>query len=109
MLISITEAVPRAAQALADGKPVVPPLPYAIFGIGPGIVNGAKGRPADQPAGIVIADIAAVTPFLGAQLQPAANHSSRISWEPPHSVSTTTRRASVGRPMGAEQLARGGR
>ena len=68
MLISITEAVPRAAQALADGKPVVlplpTPLPYAIFGIGPGIVNGAKGRPADQPTGIVIADIAAVTPFL---------------------------------------------
>ena len=68
MLISITDAVPRAADALADGRPVVmplpSPLPYVVSGTDPAIVNLAKGRPADQPAGIVIADFATVTPFL---------------------------------------------
>jgi L-threonylcarbamoyladenylate synthase len=49
-----------AAQELSAGRAVVlpcsSPLPYAVVGTSASSVNAAKGRPADQPVGMAIAD-----------------------------------------------------
>src|SRR5690242_6373635 len=44
--------------------PMPMPLPYAVVGRDAAAVNSAKGRPADQPCGVAVADFGAVTPFL---------------------------------------------
>jgi tRNA A37 threonylcarbamoyladenosine synthetase subunit TsaC/SUA5/YrdC len=57
-----------ARHALAAGTPVVlpfpTPLPYVVTGTDAAAVNLAKGRPADQPAGVAVADFTAVTPYV---------------------------------------------
>lgn len=68
MIVSVTEAVPQTIAALQAGQavalPLPSPLPYAITATTAAAVNLAKGRPAPQPAGIVLRDFSAVTPFL---------------------------------------------
>lgn len=44
--------------------PMPMPLPYAVVGRDAAAVNGAKGRPTDQPCGVAVADFADITPFL---------------------------------------------
>ena len=61
-------SVDQAIAALRSGSPIVIPAPsplaYAITGTDAGAVNTAKGRPANQPAGISVADIDVVAPYL---------------------------------------------
>lgn len=58
----------RIGRSLDDGAAVVlpmpMPLPYAVVGKETAAVNRAKGRPADQPCGVAVADFDSVTPFL---------------------------------------------
>ncbi|MDR0346345.1 MAG: hypothetical protein LBI49_25145 [Nocardiopsaceae bacterium] len=62
----------RAAGVLDAGVPVVmplpSPLPYGLAGTNAANVNAAKGRPAGQTTGMLVADIALVVPYaeLGA-------------------------------------------
>ncbi|MET8556020.1 Sua5/YciO/YrdC/YwlC family protein [Streptomyces sp. NPDC004959] len=62
------DTVRRAVAALREGAPVAIPLPspmpYTITGTEAAAVNGAKGRPADQPVGLTVTDIDAVAPYL---------------------------------------------
>jgi tRNA A37 threonylcarbamoyladenosine synthetase subunit TsaC/SUA5/YrdC len=44
--------------------PTPSPLAYAIAGTDAAAVNTAKGRPADQPAGLSVADLDVVAPYL---------------------------------------------
>lgn len=61
-------------RALAGGEAVVlpmpTPLPYVVAGPEPASVNVAKGRPADQPTGLAVADFALVERWLA--LDPAS-------------------------------------
>jgi L-threonylcarbamoyladenylate synthase len=61
-------SVEEAIAALRSGSPIVfpapSPLPYAIAGMEAAAVNTAKGRPADQPAGLSVADLDVVAPYL---------------------------------------------
>jgi tRNA A37 threonylcarbamoyladenosine synthetase subunit TsaC/SUA5/YrdC len=61
-------AAPRVTAALRAGEAVVlplpSPLPYGVFGTSPAVVNRAKGRPENQPAGIVVADFGDFAPYL---------------------------------------------
>ena len=61
-------SVDQAIAALRSGSPIVIPAPsplaYAITGTDAGAVNTAKGRPANQPAGISVAHIDVVAPYL---------------------------------------------
>jgi tRNA A37 threonylcarbamoyladenosine synthetase subunit TsaC/SUA5/YrdC len=61
-------SVDHAIAALQSGSPIVipapSPLPYAITGTDAAVVNTAKGRPANQPGGIGVADIDVVAPYL---------------------------------------------
>jgi tRNA A37 threonylcarbamoyladenosine synthetase subunit TsaC/SUA5/YrdC len=61
-------SIEEAIGALRSGSPIVIPAPsplaYAIVGTDAAAVNTAKGRPADQPAGIGVADIGIVAPYL---------------------------------------------
>src|SRR5262245_56017249 len=54
-----------AAQELTAGRAVIlpcsSPLPYAVAGTSAPTVNTAKGRPADQPVGMAIADATKLT------------------------------------------------
>ncbi|WP_091530586.1 Sua5/YciO/YrdC/YwlC family protein [Microlunatus soli] len=58
----------RIGGSLDSGAAVVLPmplpLPYVVAGRDAGAVNRAKGRPADQPCGVAVADFDRVTPFL---------------------------------------------
>lgn len=60
--------VPGAVAALRKGSPVVVPLPsplaYTVTATEASVVNLAKGRPADQPVGISLADLGTIAPFL---------------------------------------------
>jgi L-threonylcarbamoyladenylate synthase len=62
------EGLRRLGEALAGNVPVVlplpVPLPYVVAGSGAGPVNVAKGRPAGQAVGVVVADFAMVAPFV---------------------------------------------
>lgn len=59
-----------AENRLSRGEPIIIPTPsplaYVLFGDAPASVNQAKGRPADQPAGIVPATLGVIRPFLAA-------------------------------------------
>ena len=61
-------SVDQAADALRSGSPVVIPAPsplaYAITGTVAAAVNSAKNRPAIQPAGVSVADIGVIAPYL---------------------------------------------
>lgn len=61
-------AVRRSVATLRAGAPIVIPLPspmpYTITGTNAAGVNGAKGRPADQPVGLTVNNIDAVAPYL---------------------------------------------
>jgi L-threonylcarbamoyladenylate synthase len=61
---SVTEAI----AALRSGTPIVIPTPsplaYAVAGTDAAAVNTAKGRPADQPAGISVIDPGILAPYL---------------------------------------------
>ncbi|HWG23795.1 Sua5/YciO/YrdC/YwlC family protein [Actinospica sp.] len=61
-------SVDLATEALRSGTPVVipgpSPLAYAITGTRAAAVNAAKGRPASQPAGVGVADMAVIAPYL---------------------------------------------
>jgi tRNA A37 threonylcarbamoyladenosine synthetase subunit TsaC/SUA5/YrdC len=61
-------SVAEAITALRSGSPIVFPTPsplaYAIGGMDPAAVNAAKGRPANQPAGLSVADLDVVAPYL---------------------------------------------
>jgi L-threonylcarbamoyladenylate synthase len=57
-----------AIEALRSERPVVAPwpspLPYALTGTRAAAVNLAKKRPAGQPAGLSVADIDVIAPYL---------------------------------------------
>jgi tRNA A37 threonylcarbamoyladenosine synthetase subunit TsaC/SUA5/YrdC len=57
-----------AEKCLSRGEPIIIPTPsplaYVFFADVPAAVNEAKGRPADQPTGIVPASLAVIRPFL---------------------------------------------
>lgn len=57
-----------AGNRLDAGAPVVLPMPrplgYALAGTDPAAVNRAKGRPGQQAAGVVVADLALLRPHL---------------------------------------------
>lgn len=61
-------SVAEAMAALRSGSPIVIPAPsplaYAIVGTDAAAVNTAKGRPADQSAGVGVSDIGVVAPYL---------------------------------------------
>jgi tRNA A37 threonylcarbamoyladenosine synthetase subunit TsaC/SUA5/YrdC len=61
-------SVDLAMEALRSGSPVVIPAPsplaYAITGTEAAAVNAAKNRPANQPVGVSVADIAVIAPYL---------------------------------------------
>jgi tRNA A37 threonylcarbamoyladenosine synthetase subunit TsaC/SUA5/YrdC len=63
-----TEGLRRADRALTAGRPVIlplpTPLPYVVAGEDAGAVNLAKGRPAEQPAGMALADFALAAPHV---------------------------------------------
>src|SRR5215469_8342055 len=68
-LIPITDqTVDQALAALRAGSPIVIPTPspmaYTITGTNAAAVNAAKGRPANQPAGLSVTDIDVVAPYL---------------------------------------------
>ena len=62
------DSVDQAVAALRGGSPIVIPTPspmaYTITGTRAAAVNTAKGRPADQPAGLSVTDINVVAPYL---------------------------------------------
>jgi L-threonylcarbamoyladenylate synthase len=68
VVIPMLNAGPRVTAALrADEAVVLPlpsPLPYGVFGTSPAIANRAKGRPENQPTGIVVADVGGFAPHL---------------------------------------------
>jgi L-threonylcarbamoyladenylate synthase len=70
--------VARAVTALRAGTPVVIPAPsplaYAVTGTDAAAVNTAKNRPANQPAGVSVADLDLIAPYLdlGASVLPLA-------------------------------------
>ncbi len=57
-----------ATSAVRDGDPVVipfpTPLPYVVAGATAAVVNGAKGRPADQPCGVLLPVMGGIAEFL---------------------------------------------
>jgi L-threonylcarbamoyladenylate synthase len=61
-------SVEEAITALLSGAPIVFPTPsplaYAIAGTDAAVVNTAKGRPADQSAGLSLSDLDVVAPYL---------------------------------------------
>ena len=63
-----TDGLRQARRALDAGRPIVlsgrPPLAYLVAAKDAAVVNLAKGRPADQPAGMAIADFSLVAPHL---------------------------------------------
>jgi len=68
-LLPITDqSVDQAMAALRAGSPIVIPAPspmaYTITGTNAAAVNAAKGRPANQPAGLSVTDIDVVAPYL---------------------------------------------
>lgn len=66
----------RAASALRAGEAVVlpfpTPLPYVVAATEPSTVNAAKGRPHDQPCGILVGAAGDVTPHLDLDAPTAA-------------------------------------
>lgn len=64
-------SVAEAMAALRSGAPIVIPAPsplaYAIVGTDAAAVNTVKGRPAGQPAGVGVADIGVVAPYLAVE------------------------------------------
>lgn len=62
------EGLRQVARALDARIPVVvplpTPLPYVVAGSDAAAVNVAKGRPAEQPTGVVVADFSLVTPHV---------------------------------------------
>lgn len=62
------DGIDAATQELSAGRAIVlpwpSPLPYVVAGTSASSVNTSKGRPADQPAGMVIADSAALEPYI---------------------------------------------
>jgi tRNA A37 threonylcarbamoyladenosine synthetase subunit TsaC/SUA5/YrdC len=57
-----------AAHAMLAGRAVVlptcSPLPYVVAGRDPAVVNGAKGRPADQPVALWVRGVDELAPLL---------------------------------------------
>ena len=76
MIEPIPGAVPRAVEELRAGRAIVvpfpSPLPYGVAATSQAAVNRAKGRPEDQPAGMVVADFAGVAPYLALDRAAAA-------------------------------------
>jgi L-threonylcarbamoyladenylate synthase len=70
MALIIPDAAGLAALArqLAQGTPVVvplpSPLPYVVAGTDPGAVNAAKGRPRSQPVGVAVRTLALIAPTM---------------------------------------------
>lgn len=65
MIVGDPDEIVRALDAgLAVVLPFPTPLPYVVAGTTPAAVNRAKGRPADQPTGLGVADFALVAPHL---------------------------------------------
>lgn len=60
--------------------PCPSPLPYAVAGTSASSVNTAKGRPGDQPTGMVIGDLADLRPYiaLDPETQRFAEWASRV-------------------------------
>src|SRR5579859_7406227 len=62
------DSVAQAIEALRSGSPVVIPTPsplaYTIAGTQAAAVNTAKGRPASQLAGVSVAKIDLIAPYL---------------------------------------------
>jgi tRNA A37 threonylcarbamoyladenosine synthetase subunit TsaC/SUA5/YrdC len=64
--------VAEAVQALRAGAPIVIPAPsplaYAVTGTDAAAVNTAKNRPASQPAGLSVADLDVIAPYLDVEM-----------------------------------------
>jgi len=62
------QSVGQVMAALRAGSPIVIPTPspvaYTITGTNAAAVNAAKGRPANQPAGLSVTGIDVVAPYL---------------------------------------------
>ena len=58
----------RAGRVLGAAMPVIMPLPvplpYVVASLDAAVVNVVKGRPADQPVGVAVADFSLVTPHV---------------------------------------------
>jgi hypothetical protein len=71
------EGLRQVGRALDAGIPtVVPlptPLPYVVAGSDAAAVNLAKGRPAGQAIGVVVADLAIVTPYVDSTRTPSSS------------------------------------
>lgn len=69
-------AVARVTAALRAGEAVIlplpSPLPYGVFGTSPAIANRAKGRPENQPTGIVVSDFGGIASYLAVTAETAA-------------------------------------
>jgi tRNA A37 threonylcarbamoyladenosine synthetase subunit TsaC/SUA5/YrdC len=69
ILLIDADSVARAVEVLRSGSPVVIPTPsplaYTITGTQAAAVNTAKNRPAGQPAGVSVADLDVIAPYLG--------------------------------------------
>jgi tRNA A37 threonylcarbamoyladenosine synthetase subunit TsaC/SUA5/YrdC len=79
-----TDGLRQAERALHAGEPVVlpmpTPLPYVVAGEDAGAVNVAKGRPAEQPAGMALADLALAAPHVALDA-PALDLARRLTAE----------------------------
>ena len=68
MRVNIASSQDQAIDHLGRGRAIaVPgpaPFPYVLVGLKAATVNEAKGRPADQPAVLILADLDTVSPFL---------------------------------------------
>ena len=58
------QAIDHLERGLAIAVPGPPPFPYVLVAFSAATVNEAKGRPADQPAVLILADLDSVSPFL---------------------------------------------
>ncbi len=58
------EAIDHLERGLAIAVPGPAPFPYVVVAFSAATVNEAKGRPADQPAVLILADLDMVSPFL---------------------------------------------
>ncbi len=58
------EAIDHLERGLAIAVPGPTPFPYVLAGLSAATVNEAKGRPADQPAVLILADLDTISPFL---------------------------------------------
>lgn len=62
------DGIEAATRALSVGRVIVlpcpSPLPYVVAGTSASSVNTSKGRPGEQPTGVVIADPADLRPYV---------------------------------------------